>query len=510
MSKRRSKLKDEDKIVTIKPIAYYKMLIHILRFGNKVRNPRQYREVMGMLIGRLEGEGEIKSVIIEDAIPISHGGSIEVDFKPQDYISFASVDEQFAEKNWFTVGWYHSHPGLRIFFSATDIKNQLGWQTPNPSAIGIVFDHTFLETPGDLGFRTFRLDNTSKGHLTDYHEVKTIVEPPDSYEFYFKIMELINKIHSKEPQILELNETPDAFGEIFLPEKSELLSKKPELQFNNLFSTLQTGISKFLQLSIEPLINFLNNWSQEIIKKTMDNNLQMRTNLVDLKNNLSQGFDNLQNSLKFSLMDKLNELEIYIDDRFEGFDSDHEKIKNFINITKEELIKQTTELFEEKVKIESYESLKDFDEISNKLTDINQDDANQTQIIEEQIISLESLVERINSLKNSTSENLKDIYKNILNTFKQKISGISNSFNVLSNNTDSLLSILEASITLVENSKLSIQNKINLLSTENENLSEKIQQLELDNKNLNSQLGDLNAENKDLLHKIKKLEKNGG
>jgi len=488
LSKRRSKLKYEDKIVTIKPIAYYKMLIHILRFGNKVRNPRQYREVMGMLIGSLEGEGEIQNVIIEDAVPISHGGSIEVDFKPQDYISFASVDEQFAEKNWFTVGWYHSHPGLRIFFSATDIKNQLGWQTPNPSAIGIVFDHTFLETPGDLGFRTFRLDNTTKGHSTDYHEVKTIVEPPDSYEFYFKIMELINKIHSKEPQILELNETPDAFGENIFPEKSELLSKKPELQFDNLFSALQTGISKLLQLSLEPLINFLNNWSQEIIKKTMDNNLQMRTNLVELKNNLSQGFDNLQNSLKFSLMDKLNELEIYIDDRFEGFDSDHEKIKNFINVTKEELIKQINELFEEKIKIESYESLKDFDDISNKLTDINQDDANQTQIIEQQMKSLESLVERINSLKNSTSENLTDIYKKILNTFKQKVSGISNSFNVLSNNTDSLLTILEASITLVENSKLSIQNKINLLSTENENLSEKIKLLELDNKNLNSQL----------------------
>jgi len=269
-------------------------------------------------------------------------------------------------------------------------------------------------------------------------------------------------------------------------------------------------ISKFLQLSVEPLINFLNNWSQEIIKKTMDNNLQMRTNLVDLKNNLSQGFDNLQNSLKFSLMDKLNELEIYIDDRFEGFDRDHEKIKNFINITKEELIKQTTDLFEEKIKVESYESLKNFDEISNKLTDLNQNDANQTQIIEEQIKSLESLVERINSVKNSTSENLSEIYKKILNAFKEKVSGISNSFNEVSKNSDNLLTILESSITVVENSKLSIQNKINLLSTENEKLSDKIKQLELDKKNLNSQLGDLNAENKDLLYKIKKLEKNGG
>ena len=64
------------------------MLIHVLRFGNKARDPRDFREVMGMLIGHLEGSADqrgVQNVIIEDAVPISHGGSIEVDFSASDY-----------------------------------------------------------------------------------------------------------------------------------------------------------------------------------------------------------------------------------------------------------------------------------------------------------------------------------------------------------------------------------------------------------------------------------------
>ena len=64
------------------------MLVHVLRFGNKVRDRRQYRECMGVLIGRLEGEPDkkgIRDMIIEDAVPISHGGAIEVAFAPEDF-----------------------------------------------------------------------------------------------------------------------------------------------------------------------------------------------------------------------------------------------------------------------------------------------------------------------------------------------------------------------------------------------------------------------------------------
>ncbi|MFX0077128.1 MAG: hypothetical protein ACFE96_16910, partial [Candidatus Hermodarchaeota archaeon] len=74
-----------EKSVIIKPDAYYKMLVHVLRFGNKARDRRQFKEVMGILIGHLEGEPDkkgIRDMVIEDAVPISHGGAIEVAFAP--------------------------------------------------------------------------------------------------------------------------------------------------------------------------------------------------------------------------------------------------------------------------------------------------------------------------------------------------------------------------------------------------------------------------------------------
>jgi len=275
-----------DKVVIIKPNAYYKMLLHILRFGNKARDRKQYRECMGIIIGYLEGEPDrkgIRDVIIEDAVPISHGGAIEVAFAPEDYVTFSMVDEEYAEKGWFSCGWYHSHPGLDIFFSSTDIRNQLGWQTPNPSAVGIVFDHTFLENPGDLGFRTFRLDNPAKGQMSDYHEVKAIVEPPDSIEFYIKLIELINSVHSKEPPILEINEMPDLFVDIAFPSESQIFSKTPKLDSQKILTAFKDGISNFIEQSFDPLLTFLNSWSESLTKNTVEKNIQMRKDIIKSK-----------------------------------------------------------------------------------------------------------------------------------------------------------------------------------------------------------------------------------
>lgn len=478
MSKRRSKLKDNDEIVVIKPLAYYKMLVHTLRFGNRARDPRQYREVMGMLIGHLEGEGVIKNVIVEEAVPISHGGSIEVAFAPEDYITFAQVDEEFAEKNWFTVGWYHSHPGLQIFFSGTDILNQLGWQTPNPSAIGIVFDHTFLENPGDLGFRTFRLDDPSKGSKSNYHEVETRVEHPDNMEFYIKIMELINIIHSQEPPILEINETPDLFGEIFFPDKSELLAAKPELKLKEIFSALYNGISNFLQFSIEPLINYFNSWSQEIIKITMENNLQMRGDLIELKDGLKQGLDTIQNNFKFSLIDKLNELEVYIDDRFENFDKDREDIKNLMIKLKEELPLKINELFKEKIDISLNKIVQILDENSKILTEITNKNVKYSENLDQQHLSLENLSEKIKSIEKLTSDKLKGFQEKIRENFKEQIEILSKKFSDLQNETQTFLSNLTSTTSHLESSINSLNKKIKDLEAQKRELSNKIHNTE--------------------------------
>jgi proteasome lid subunit RPN8/RPN11 len=304
-----------------------------------------FKDVLGMLIGHQEGESEIKDVIIEDAVPVSHGGSIEVAFATEDYITFSAIDEKYAQKDWFTVGWYHSHPGLDIFFSTTDIRNQLGWQNANPSAVGIVFDHSYLDLPGDLGFRTFRLDDPSKGATSKYYEVETIVEAPKDLDFYFKIIDLINSIHSKEPPVMEVNETPMLFTGIDLPRDDELRATKPELDLESMLSNLQNGFNAVINSSIKPLLTQFNRWSQDVIGEIVKNNILLKNDLDLIKSNLNSGIKKIQTDFKLELTNKFNEIDFFIDDKLEGFDKDFATVKERTNTIKEDLLKQLDDLF---------------------------------------------------------------------------------------------------------------------------------------------------------------------
>ncbi|MFW9900382.1 MAG: hypothetical protein ACFFDY_03730 [Candidatus Thorarchaeota archaeon] len=482
--------------VIVKADAYYKMLVHVLRFGNKARDRRQFKEVMGILIGRLEGEPDkkgIREVIIEDAIPISHGGAIEVAFAPEDYITFSMVDAAYAEKNWFSCGWYHSHPGLDIFFSSTDIKNQLGWQTPNPSAIGIVFDHTHLETPGDLGFRTFRLDNPAKGQMSGYHEVKTIIEPPDSIEYYIKLMELISCIHSKEPPILEINEMPDLFGDITFPSESQILAKKPELDTSKFISTINAGLTKFLELSFTPFISMLNSWGENMIRNTVEKNLQIRKDMMAIKNKLSEGILSLQKNFKFSLKEQLNDLDIYIDDKFEEIDTDQENLKNLLESLEIELNQQIKLLLEEKHQklIEDY--LVQFNEYIDKLTEINTKVLTASESFEEQKNILDGLAKNISSLEYKIAEALDKNVEEISGGYTKNANKVIGNFINLNKEAKNFLSDLKAAIILLESSKTPLQNKLDS------------QVVEI--KTLQKSIAELKGNNEKLLSKIESLEK---
>lgn len=489
-----------EKTVIIKPEAYYKMLLHVLRFGNKERDKRQYREVMGMLIGSL-GEGEpdkkgIRDVIIEDVVPISHGGAIEVAFAPEDYVTFSMVDAAYAEKNWFSCGWYHSHPGLDIFFSSTDIRNQLGWQTPNPSAIGIVFDHVYLEKPGDLGFRTFRLDNPAKGQMSGYHEVKATVIPPDSIEFYVKLIDLINSVHSKEPPILEINEMPDFFGDIAFPSENQIFAKKPELDSAKILSELNIEFTKLLEVVTVSFIKFLNSWSENLINTTVKNNLQIRKDVITIKDKLSEGISNLQKNFKFSLKEKLNELDMYIDDKFEEFDSDQKHFKDLFDNIKTELNEQFKSMVEEKLKENVNNIINQFNNQKDKLTTINNLVLESSKSLVGQSDNIKNLSKTLNSIENIIPEKFDNVIEDISGIFTKNVNKIIGNFINLNRESKSFLSDLKAAIILLESSKTPLQNKIDTQKVE-------IRALQKD-------LTDLRKEKQDLLAKIKKLEKGEG
>jgi len=174
------------------------MLHHVVEHANRLK--RSWKEVYGLLIGYNKGT----HVIVQDAIPITHGSSIHVQFNMDDYVFAANVNTLIAEKtnNLFFVGWYHSHPGLGLFLSGTDIHNHMGFQGLNPLACAIVFDHTIIERE-EKGYQIFRLMTQTFGYTSVKNKVidqeqnsKTKLNPIEElyyrYVHYFRKKSIIN------------------------------------------------------------------------------------------------------------------------------------------------------------------------------------------------------------------------------------------------------------------------------------------------------------------------------
>ena len=176
------------------------MLHHVVEHANRLKSNWKWKEVYGLLVGYNKGT----HVLIEDAIPITHGSSIHVRFKMEDYVFAATVNDLLVEKTnkHFFVGWYHSHPGLGLFLSGTDVVNHLGFQNLNPLACAIVFDHSLIEL-NDEGFQVFRLTNNLMGYSTVKHKIidlkqkkitklNPIEEIYYRYVHYYRMKSIIN------------------------------------------------------------------------------------------------------------------------------------------------------------------------------------------------------------------------------------------------------------------------------------------------------------------------------
>jgi proteasome lid subunit RPN8/RPN11 len=168
----------------------YKIIIaSTARYANSRIPEEDWAEVYGLLYGYNDGE----NVIITGAVPFTHtkkkGHILKVEFDEEDYALAAQIetDEYYTrDPPQYIVGWYHSHPGIKIMLSQDDVKNQLAWQTNNPLAIALVFDPVrllrqadFPERKGDPvkqlvndpGFEIYRLNDVNRGIEAAYHRV---------------------------------------------------------------------------------------------------------------------------------------------------------------------------------------------------------------------------------------------------------------------------------------------------------------------------------------------------
>jgi len=476
--------KDVDSsVVKIKPLAYYKMILHVLRFGNKARNLNQCIEVMGVLIGRLEdGEDKkFKNVIIEDSVPISHGSSVEVEFSINDYIYFEKANVKYLEKNWFMIGWYHSHPNLfqhEIFFSPTDVKNQTGWQMANPSGIALVFDHAYMESPDDPGFRAIRLTNPTNPRSSDFHQVKAVVEPPNDTDYYFKLVELINGIYSKESPISEENETMNIFGDVQVPELSQLRFKQPEIDQKKIIESIQIGLANFVDLSLTPLITYLNSIAKNISGEIENSNVEIRNNLSQLTDLVNAGIDKIQMKYKDNLNFEMFSAEDNVDNFLDQIDEYHDEIGKILKETEEFIQEKLNIAFKEKFEALKNNFSKDYEEWNNRTMNLNGNLTTNLGNLKKLENSLNILSEKINSIKDATLEKIKKMQKETSDITSKKHSIMKNSISDLQKNSHKFLTNLKAAVLILEGTKEPILEKIDRLESEKQELLLKIKKLE--------------------------------
>ena len=388
----------------------------------------------------------------------------------------------YLEKNWFMVGWYHSHPNLfqhKIFFSPTDVKNQFGWQNElNPSGIALVFDHAYLDNPEDPGFRAIRLTNPTNVRDSSVHQVTAIVEPPNSLEYYFKIVELINCVHTKEPPITEENETADIFGDVKVPKLNQLQFKQPMIDQHKVIESFQIGLANFLDLSLTPLIGFLNSISTNISGEIENNNVEISTNLNQLKEMINTGIDKIQRKYKDDLNAELFNAEGYVDDFLDQIDGYQGELITILDEIKEIIEVKVSDLLKEKFDVMKSEFSRDYDEFHKKLVDFNSDISVNLDNLEKTETSLNALSEKINSIKVTTLEKIKKMQKETSAVTSKKQSKALGILTDLNKKSQKFLTNMKAAVLILESTKKPIFEKIDKLESEKKQLLSKIKELE--------------------------------
>ncbi|MHA1651788.1 MAG: Mov34/MPN/PAD-1 family protein [Candidatus Helarchaeota archaeon] len=385
---------DDPSVCVLSLEAYEQIVLHATRFANTKIPMDAWKEVYGFLVGTVEGN----KVIVKKAIPMAHGSSVEVEFSEEHYVKSAQIDSWAAERNMFIVGWYHSHPGLGLFLSGTDITNQLGYQGPNPHAVALVFDHTKIKEPGHPGFAVFKLDNPDLGTMSDFHAIRWEIEDVDRDKYVKTLYELSERSMLKQPLAPEYGEDVSALGGTSEEAGSVDISTTP---LGNIEITLP---SVNVDLIMEGMINGFRRLTEEVIPPMlMASNEQSKATanaFQDLANRQVKTLNELQELLSIGVGELRKQLMAKIDDSHEGL----------ANIMATNFSEQKEILTKTSDDVSDMEDRIIDDIVSSKETILNQLNVKFSELTED-------LKENLNSVKDT----LDDIQKDIVDQFKLSI-----------------------------------------------------------------------------------------
>jgi len=248
-TKEEKQIEKISKPVVIRADAYKTIILYASRYANKSIPKEEWKEIYGILIGKADKE----LVYVESAEALTFGHATDVQLDERHYGFIEEIEKKHIKegKGHYMVGWFHSHPGLNLFFSYIDLINQLGFQQTNDDFCGLVFDHTLLGqkkeeivksedgsehamTKYDTGFEIYRItdvnmDINDPNYDNNYHKVDYIVDGLNKYFFANVLSELSALVTEGKP-------LQSAYKEEFAKEGKNQTPSKPESVETSKFS----------------------------------------------------------------------------------------------------------------------------------------------------------------------------------------------------------------------------------------------------------------------------------
>ncbi|MFW9989397.1 MAG: hypothetical protein ACFFC3_12140 [Candidatus Odinarchaeota archaeon] len=234
-----------EKTIILKAEAYKTIILYCSRYANNAISKENWKEIYGILIGYTDDD----FVYVEKAEALTYGHATDVQLDQSHYVFITEIQDKLdkEKQGYYMVGWFHSHPGLGLFFSDIDILNQLGFQTNNPDFCGLVFDHTLLGkkkeekilsdegtehsiTKYDTGFEIYRIKNVnldvnSEDFSENFYRIDYIVDGLNKYFFANVLSELSALVTEGKP-------LQSAYREEFSSEKKIETPSKPNNTIN--------------------------------------------------------------------------------------------------------------------------------------------------------------------------------------------------------------------------------------------------------------------------------------
>ncbi len=428
--------------IFIKKEAFRNMVTHVLRFGSEVLE--NSNEVMGVCLGKYDDTED--TIIIENAIPLTHGEKVEIGFDKDMYELFAQIQKKYSSD---LLGYYHSHPSWGLYLSESDLGNIQFFQNEKfPQGFCIVFDHALMGFGEDFGFEIFRLDDYTK---TDkYSSVSYEIEIPSTLEYFKWVQKFMEDLQKKSPILIkEINEfdkiVPGDLQEIPSTGRSEEIEEQIEKypEINSIISGFKQGSEKFSEVFMNTFQTQIGDWMIEIEQGNSRGSEYIAKSVEKMKEAIVTGLLKVSGWFKKTLNESTkkfrNSIYNYIDTRIE----EHKQLTEEISEVKHSLVNNLNNLIDNKINNINREIEDLTNSTTQKLEDINQINFK----IEETIKSLKDHLITINNQTNAFTQGVEKKIETSINpihtNINEKIEKLSGELEPFKNNYSEIRVLLD-------------------------------------------------------------------